>query len=105
MQEDETNTDVTDVAGGTRQHRKLMLNTLPLDETSEQTIDTSKNTRSTRSSRLRGPSRNTVNYNEEKVLTAAFLKISRLLKSSSIYRYNVKFDSTIVFINFSLMNT
>ena len=74
LQEDEKNTDVTDVAGGTRQHRKLMLNTLPLDEQSEQTIDTSKNARSTRSSRLRGPSRNTVNYNEEKVFTTALIE-------------------------------
>ena len=51
-----------------------MLNTLPLDEPSEQTIDTSKNARSTRSSRLRGPSRNTVNYNEEKVFTTALIE-------------------------------
>ena len=74
LQEDEKSIDVTDVAGGTRQHRKVMLNALPLNEPSEQTIDTAKNTRSTRSSRLRGPSRNTVNYNEEKVFTTVFIE-------------------------------
>ena len=67
VQEDEKDTDVKDVAGGTRHHRKIMLGSLPQNEQAEKATDSSRNTRSTRSSRLRGPTRATVNYNEEKV--------------------------------------
>ena len=65
--------DVTDVAGGTRNHRKVLQPTLPLSKdtitTTESKSITSEigNTRSTRSSRSRGSNRAVVNYNEEKV--------------------------------------
>ena len=67
LHEDAKDTDVTDVAGGTRHHRKIMLDSLTQNEQAEKPMDSSRNTRSTRSSRLRGPTRATVNYNEEKV--------------------------------------
>ena len=69
--------DVTDVAGGTRHHRKNMLAALPLDE--DKYADKASNppkdstTRSTRSSRLRGSTRGAVDYNEEKVCISYFL--------------------------------
>ena len=66
------NLDVTDVAGGTRNHRKVLQPTLPPSEDTIITECKSKsskigNTRSTRSSRSRGSNRAVVNYNEEKV--------------------------------------
>ena len=71
--------DVTDVAGGTRHHRKNMLAALPLDE--DKYADYASNppkdstTRSTRSSRLRGSARGAVDYNEEKVCISYFLPL------------------------------
>ena len=66
------NLDVTDVAGGTRNHRKVLQPTLPLSKDTKTTECKSisseiVNTRSTRSSRSRGTNRAVVNYNEEKV--------------------------------------
>ena len=68
--------DVTDVAGGTRHHRKNMLAALPLDEKyADKASNAPKDstTRSTRSSRLRGSTRGAVDYNEEKVCISYYL--------------------------------
>ena len=79
--------DVPDVAGGARNHRKILQPTtaLPEDTLAPQITSISSSNssnRSTRSSRLRGANHVAVNYDEEKV-------IERFLEILSFSRFNI----------------